>query len=148
VGQEVFVRLHAALGQFRGEASVRTYILRIAMNLSLNALRARRRRAARFTGAGTPEAAAVSDQGPAPDATIEQGELQHLVALAIARLPDNQREVVVRRLLHERSTRETAEALGVPEGTVLSRLSRGLTQLRRDLGHLAAAPILPRRDPA
>src|SRR5215207_4833149 len=48
VGQETFIRFYRALGDFRGEASVKTYLRRIAVNLSLNALKRRRRFALRF----------------------------------------------------------------------------------------------------
>ena len=47
VGQETFIRFHRALASFRGESSLKTYLVHIAMNLSLNALRRRRRLLAR-----------------------------------------------------------------------------------------------------
>src|ERR1041384_4191020 len=48
VGQETFIRFHRALGNFRGESSLKTYLVHIAMNLSLNALKRRRRSVLRF----------------------------------------------------------------------------------------------------
>src|SRR5580765_8918533 len=48
VGQETFIRFHRALGSFRGESSLKTYLVHIAMNLSLNALKRRRRSLLRF----------------------------------------------------------------------------------------------------
>jgi RNA polymerase sigma-70 factor (ECF subfamily) len=48
VGQETFIRFHRALGNFRGESSLKTYLVHIAMNLSLNALKRRRRSLLRF----------------------------------------------------------------------------------------------------
>src|SRR4029077_18480543 len=48
VGQETFFRFHRALGNFRGESSLKTYLVHIAMNLSLNALKRRRRSFLRF----------------------------------------------------------------------------------------------------
>src|SRR5436305_3723705 len=48
VGQETFIRFHRALGSFRGESSLKTYLVHIAMNLSLNALKRRRRSVLRF----------------------------------------------------------------------------------------------------
>src|SRR5690242_12920636 len=48
VGQETFIRFHRALGSFRGDSSLKTYLVHIAMNLSLNALQRRRRSVLRF----------------------------------------------------------------------------------------------------
>ena len=132
VGQETFIRFYRALGDFRGEASVKTYLRRIAVNLSLNALKRRRRFALRFLSRDrAPQ--------PLPEPPVEGGcemearEAQARVRAAIDRLGPKHRPVVVLRMIDGCSTRETAEVLGVPEGTVLSRLSRALEQLAADL---------------
>ena len=134
VGQETFIRFHRALGEFRGESALKTYLVRIAMNLSLNALKQRKRRSWRFLSrdrdADVPIAIA-----PHPDvAPDEQQERQTVVARAIRQLGDKHRAVVTLRLLQDLSVRETAQALGIPEGTVLSRLARATEQLRVSLG--------------
>lgn len=130
VGQEVFVRFHQALGSFRGESSVRTYLVRIAMSCALNALRSRRRRELRFVHDDAAlEAAAVEAPAVAGDT-----DTAARIRAALDALSEDHRAVVVLRLLEERSTRETAEILDVPEGTVLSRLSRAVRQLRVTLG--------------
>lgn len=131
VGQETFVKFHQSLASFRGESSVRTYLVRIAMTCALNALRGQRRRSLRFVSddaaleraADPAEAGAVGDEGQAAR-----------VRAALDGLRPDHRSVVVLRLLDERSTRETAEILQIPEGTVLSRLSRAVQQLRVTLG--------------
>lgn len=130
VGQEVFVRFHRALDTFRGESSVRTYLVRIAMSCSLNALRSRRRRDARFVRDD------VAMEGAADLAALPSGDdgTAQRIRRALDALSEEHRAVVVLRLLEERSTRETAEILEVPEGTVLSRLSRALRHLRTTLG--------------
>jgi RNA polymerase sigma-70 factor (ECF subfamily) len=56
-----------------------------------------------------------------------------MVRAAVATLPDKHRPVVVLRMIEGYSTRETAQILGIPEGTVLSRLARAMDQLRRHL---------------
>jgi RNA polymerase sigma-70 factor (ECF subfamily) len=134
VGQETFVRFHRALGSFRGESSLKTYLVHIAMNLSLNALKRRRRSALRFVSRD-----GESDDGDplvnlpeprvGPDGDVDTRELQLLVRAAVRRLGEKHRAVVVLRLFHDYSTKETAEVLGVPEGTVLSRLSRAMKEL-------------------
>lgn len=131
VGQESFVRFFESLDRFRGESSVRTYLVRIAMSCALNALRTQRRRDLRFVRdevALEQAVDAAASEAPADGAQATQ------IRAALDRLSPEHRAVVVLRLLEERSTRETAEILQVPEGTVLSRLSRAVQQLRVTLG--------------
>ena len=128
VGQETFIRFFRALPRFRGDAAVRTYLTRIAMNLCVDVLsRRRRRRGWLRLGAGASDESlpAAPDEGGA----LEERERRALVRAAVDDLPPKHRAVVVLRLLEERSTREAAEALGVPEGTVMSRLKRALEKL-------------------
>ena len=131
VGQETFVRFHQALDGFRGESSVRTYLVRIAMSCALNALRSQRRRELRFVRDEVAMESA-SDLSAAIDVRDESQAMR--VRAALGALSVEHRAVVVLRLLDERSTKEAAEILQVPEGTVLSRLSRAVRQLRVTLG--------------
>ena len=131
VGQETFVRFHQALDSFRGDSAVRTYLVRIAMSCALNALRSRKRREARFVNDDT-----AIERTADENATVMLGDdgTGARIRQALDALSEEHRAVVVLRLLEERSTRETAEILDVPEGTVLSRLSRAVRQLRVTLG--------------
>ncbi|MGH7620278.1 MAG: RNA polymerase sigma factor, partial [Gemmatimonadaceae bacterium] len=128
VGQETFIRFHGALAKFRGDSSLKTYLVHIAMNLSLNALRRRRRLLARFVSRDETEIDSPSP-GAGPDGEVDANELRAFVRAAVNRLSEKHRAVVVLRMFQECSTRETARILGVPEGTVLSRLSRALEEL-------------------
>jgi RNA polymerase sigma-70 factor (ECF subfamily) len=132
VGQETFIRFHRALGSFRGESSLKTYLVHIAMNLSLNALRRRRRLLARFVSRDEHE---VDAPAPAvgPDGEVDAAELRAFVRTAVGRLTEKHRAVVVLRMFQECSTRDAARILGVPEGTVLSRLSRAMKELEQHL---------------
>jgi RNA polymerase sigma-70 factor (ECF subfamily) len=125
VGQETFIRFYRALDGFRHESSVGTYLTRIAMNLSLNELKRQgrlRKRFLRSGDSGIPEpSTAAGDAEPDDHAP--------LVRWGIEQLEPKQRAVVTLRMLQENTTKETAEILGVPQGTVLSRLSRGLKRL-------------------
>jgi RNA polymerase sigma-70 factor, ECF subfamily len=136
VGQETFIRFHHALGNFRGESSLKTYLVHIAMNLSLNALKRRRRSFLRFVSRDETSDPIGEFPEPrvGPDGDVDAGELHAFVRAAVMRLNEKHRAVVVLRLFQECSTRETAELLGVPDGTVLSRLSRAMKELERQLG--------------
>ena len=131
VGQETFVRFFQSLDSFRGESSVRTYLVRIAMSTALNALRSTRRRELRFVSDD-----AALEQAVDPSAQVAPTDAARATRIreALDTLTPDHRAVVVLRLLDERSTKETAEILQVPEGTVLSRLSRAVQQLRVTLG--------------
>ncbi len=135
VGQETFIRFHSALDQFRGDAAVSTYLRKIAMNLSLNALARRKRMRSRLI---SRDASATPLDEPMIDAIdIEQIERREAVREAVAQLGEKHRPVVVLRLLEGLSTNETAEALQLPPGTVMSRLSRGMVELARRLAPFA-----------
>ncbi len=131
VGQETFVRFFQSLDSFRGESSVRTYLVRIAMSTALNALRSTRRRELRFV---SDDAALEQAVDPTAQIILTDDATANRIREALDTLKPDHRAVVVLRLLDERSTKETAEILQVPEGTVLSRLSRAVQQLRVTLG--------------
>ena len=128
VGQVTFVRFYRALDQFRGDAALGTYLTRIAINLSLNAIKRRKRRRDRFVSRDQFERL----DEPAVDASeaLETFDRAELVRRAIHELPEPFRAVVVLRMMRGFSTRETADLLEIPIGTVLSRLSRGQDRLR------------------
>ena len=131
VGQETFIRFHGAISTFRGDAALGTYLRRIAMNLSLNALKQRRRFSLRLV---RRDQATVPLGEPTVEAYDAEGaERAALVRGAVAQLGEKQRCVVVLRLLDGLSTNETAEVLELPPGTVMSRLSRGVAELQRRL---------------
>ncbi|QJR36814.1 RNA polymerase sigma factor [Gemmatimonas groenlandica] len=135
VGQETFIRFSAAISTFRGEAALGTYLRRIAMNLSLNALKRRRRFSLRLV---SRDHATTPLHEPVVDAYDAEGaERVAVVRRAVAQLGEKQRSVVVLRLLDGLSTNETAEVLDLPPGTVMSRLSRGVAELQRRLGWYA-----------
>jgi len=138
VGQETFIRFYEALDQFRGEASVGTYLTRIAINQALKASRRRTAWYRRFLPSTEAPEPARDDRG-AHDAQ----ERIELVRHALQQIDEKHRAVVVLRMLEGYSTKETAALLGVPEGTVMSRLSRGLDKLEPILAPLITSDELP-----
>lgn len=132
VGQETFVRFHRALHDFRGDSSVKTYLVHIAMNLSLNALKRRRRSLLRFVR-GEEAVSEIPEHRPGPQDRLESRETRERVRRAVMGLSEHHRAVVVLRMFNGYSTREVAGILGVAEGTVMSRLSRAMKELQRKL---------------
>ncbi len=127
VGQETFVRFYQSLDKFRGDAALGTYLTRIAINLSLNALERRKRQRWRFWSRDDEQA----PPEPSVDGRDEQtaSERAQAVHAALDQLKPAFRAVVVLRMIEGYSTKETAALLEIAEGTVLSRLSRGMKQL-------------------
>jgi RNA polymerase sigma-70 factor (ECF subfamily) len=126
--QEAFVKAYYALGRFRSGAEFRPWLLRIVTNEARNRVRssARHVRLAQRAGEVRPSGGAAPSSEAAALAAEERGRL----ANALEGLREEDRLVVAYRYLLELSEAETAEALGIPRGTVKSRLSRALSRLR------------------
>jgi RNA polymerase sigma-70 factor (ECF subfamily) len=127
IGQEVFIKLHHSLADFRGEAKLSTYIQKIAINLTLNEIKRRKRFFSTFSQKGNNE----MYEYEVPDyESEEKRDASELVNKALMRLDAKFRIIVAMRMLQGYSTKETAEILDLPLGTVLSRLSRAQEQLK------------------
>jgi RNA polymerase sigma-70 factor (ECF subfamily) len=131
VAQEVFIRFYQALGNYRGDAQLGTYLSRIAINLSLNELK-RRQRKTRWLSVIRKEDTGWYAEGASLNPARE--ELRDALHKALQRLEPEFRAVVVLRLVEGYSVKETAEILQLPLGTVASRLARGQKKLREILG--------------
>jgi RNA polymerase sigma-70 factor (ECF subfamily) len=148
--QEAFLRAYLALDRFRVAEPFRPWLLRIVGNEARNRRRSAGRRAGVLgraitamrggtTGtAVTREAAAEVESGPvspSPEVAVLGGETRAELRDALGRLRDEERLVVTCRYLLDLSEVETSAALGIPPGTVKSRLHRGLGRLRAELDH-------------
>jgi RNA polymerase sigma-70 factor (ECF subfamily) len=146
VVQEVFLRVWTHAAQWNGRGTFQAWLFRIATNLALNALRTiRRRRQQSLEIPSDPldeddESSVpswmVDHSLPEPDSILELGERSKLFQQLVDGLPAEKRAVF--RLIYdaEMQTRQVAETLGIPEGTVKSRLhyaTRRLAQQWRDL---------------
>ena len=132
--QEAFVKAYLALGRFRAGEPFRPWLLQVVGNEARNRRRARGRRAGLLDRAVAAVRGSAGSGAPSPEAVVVLGELRDEVGAALLRLRDEERTVVACRYLLELSEAETASALGVPAGTVKSRLHRALGRLRDDLG--------------
>lgn len=145
VSQEVFLRVFRTLSQFRGQSSLKTWIYRIVLNQASNRQRWWRRRFRAFQVGLDDHVARHGDlperrRTAHPDEVMVQRETADRVHRALASLPFDQRAVIVLREIDGLSYEEIAEALGVPVGTVKSRLGRARAELRSRLGALLTEP--------
>jgi RNA polymerase sigma-70 factor (ECF subfamily) len=126
VGQETFIMFFRSLKSFRADSSIGTYLTRIAINLCLNELNRRKRNRKLFQRISDAEFSAI----PNSKKGINEKENEQLVYQALDHLAPKFRSVIVLRLMDGYSTRETAQILGIPSGTVLARLKRAQQKLK------------------
>jgi RNA polymerase sigma-70 factor, ECF subfamily len=133
IGQEVFIKLYNSLSEFRGDAKLSTYIQKIAVNLTLNEIKRRKRFFSMFSQRGNNE---MYEFEVADRDDEERKEASELVNKALLAMDPKFRIILTMRMLQGYSTKETSEILDLPLGTVLSRLSRAQEQLRNILEKL------------
>jgi RNA polymerase sigma-70 factor (ECF subfamily) len=132
--QETFLTLPKAIGRFRGESSLRTLLVSIAVrHVSHHVRAAARRRLAMARLALEPRVC-----GPAPDQEAERARLAATLSRALDALPVNQRVAVVLCEVEGRTSAEAARIVGAPEATVRTRLFHA----RRKLVELLAGERL------
>ncbi len=140
IAQDAFVRAYRALENFRGDASLATWLHRIALNLARNRywyfFRRRRHAAVSFDCAFSDENQAtladlVASDAAGPAHVAQAEEFGILVAACMARLTRPQREILTLRNALHRSYAEIARELRIKVGTVKSRVARAREELRR-----------------
>lgn len=125
VVHDVFVAFAQSGARFRLHGSLRAYLATCVVNRVRDRMRARKRRGARLD----EELPLESDLAP-PDGRILSDERSWLVARALARLPDEQREVIALHLNGQLKLREIAKLQDVPLTTVRGRYRHGIEKLR------------------
>jgi RNA polymerase sigma-70 factor (ECF subfamily) len=132
--QQACLQAYNALGTFRGESQISTWLVRITAN---EALMRRRSRLRPSTIAPLRNEAQLDDarcEEPGPESRAEGGELRDLLQERISALPDEFRGVFMLRAVEELTVAETAAALSIPEATVRSRYFRARRLLRESMG--------------
>jgi RNA polymerase sigma-70 factor (ECF subfamily) len=139
VVQEGFLKVYRSLDRFEGRSSFYTWLYRIVMNLCLDAKRSdRSNRHVEWDDAAPLEAdpgsadavSSVHQEQVGPAGALERAELRGFVARAIEQLPDDARQTLLLREVEGLSYAEIAECLGVPKGTVMSRLHHARRRVR------------------
>lgn len=142
LAQETFLRVFQSIDRFRGDADLKTWIYRIALNQARNRWRwwRRRRRDATVSldadnGSDAPPLnALLRDAGVSPEQETLMREREAVLRRALMALGRSYREVVVLRDVEGLTYEEIATTLEISVGTVKSRLSRGRQELRRKIG--------------
>lgn len=134
VAQDALLQALRALGGFRGEANLTTWLYCITLNLCRSRLRQRQTRTRLQTAL---EGLFHQRHGPPAEAVVAAKETQNAVWQAIQALNEKQRLPIILRYYHDLSIAEIAEVLQVNSGTIHSRLSLARDQLRVALGQHA-----------
>jgi RNA polymerase sigma-70 factor (ECF subfamily) len=137
--QDCFVRAYENRSSFRGEASVKTWLTRIAVNLARDHAKNRRQGFWKrmFTSSGTEEHERAVEAVSTGEATAERKLIAREQASAmwtiVEKLSEKQREVFTLRYAEEMELEEIAKATGMKVGTVKAHLSRALGRVREEL---------------
>lgn len=123
VTQDVFVQVFAKIGSFRGESNFTTWVHRIAINEALQHLRRARRRAT----------VPLMEETVGPPIQESQPELKEMLEQAFARIDGDSRLILALKEVERCSYAQIAELLGIPAGTVGSRLNKARRDLRQQL---------------
>ena len=150
--QDAFLKVYRSLDRFEGRAGFYTWLYRIVMNQCLD--RKRRDKSDRevewndefAAGVLNASESAASPAGrdadrEAPDVAIERSEIRQAVARAIDALPEDARRTIQLREIDGLSYKEIAEAMGIPKGTVMSRLHYARQRLRELLQETGNDPM-------
>jgi RNA polymerase sigma-70 factor (ECF subfamily) len=145
LAQEAFLRALERINQFRSQSRFYTWLFRIAANLTIS----HRRRSGRIkfqplessenggsARVGVLTAAAAERRNPGPEVAAMAAETNRRVTQALEELDDEYRLVVILRDMEDMDYRQIADVVGVPVGTVKSRLHRGRCVLKEKLADL------------
>ncbi|MGE0581567.1 MAG: RNA polymerase sigma factor [Steroidobacteraceae bacterium] len=130
--QEAYFRAYRSIGNFRGDARLSTWLVRIVVNESIVRLRRRKRRA-EVIQLGGELAAGGGEPMELPEHAAARDEARRLLETRIDGLPDAFRTVFVLRGVEDFTVEETAQALGIPEATVRTRYFRARGLLRESI---------------
>ncbi|HEY4214221.1 MAG TPA: RNA polymerase sigma factor [Steroidobacteraceae bacterium] len=133
--QDAYVSAYHSIQEFRGEASLSTWLSRLVLNECLGRLRRTERRSKVMTLVSPNDEMTdvAEDDDLRPDLIAARAQMRALLEQKLDQLPQAFRVVFVLRSVEELTVEETASALGIPEATVRSRLFRAKGLLREAL---------------
>ena len=138
LAQDCFLKAYQARHGFRGEASLSTWLMQIAVNLVRDSIRNRRLRFWNRTRAASPDFDLVSrslvDRGSSPEGAVLAKERVAAVWSVVETLSQRQRTVFLLRFVEDLDLLEIAAVTGLREGTVKVHLFRALESLRKRMG--------------
>lgn len=141
--QETFVNAYQSLGSFKGDAEFYTWLYRIAFNTAISVKRRRRPAGSLDRRTDDDRSAEPGDRryDTDPSAGLERSDDEKMLMDALRKLSEEHRRVLVLKDLEGMRYDEIAAVIGVPVGTVRSRLNRARLELRSLLNPTATGPL-------
>lgn len=134
ISQDAFVRVWKAIDTFEKGRSFRPWLFGIVRNLALNLIEKKKRlREISLDEAMEESGFDIADTSDDPHKVLEKSETREQIWMAIMDIKEEFREVIVLKHFQDLSYREIAETLGIPEGTVMSRLYHARFALKKSL---------------
>ncbi len=139
IAQDVFIKIHQNIHNYRPQGKEFTFLYRIAVNLSLNRIRDRKRKnwlsfdRLKENQGHEPQA----DSALQPDAAYEKQEQQTQIWQALQKLPENQRTAVILKRYHDLSYEEIADVMSCSVSAVEARLHRAKNNLKKIFKNMA-----------
>lgn len=140
ITQEAFIKAYRSLDSFRGQASFSTWLYKIATNLCIDRARTRKRRPQQAYSLDEPYdkeddkgGREIADSRFEPSKGVEREEMRTIVRQTVAEMPEKQRQVLIMCDLQGMAYENIAEVLGIPLGTVKSRIFHARADLARRL---------------
>ena len=138
LAQDIFLKIFKSLDTFDRRANFQTWLISVSRNLCIDHYRSVRKERETIDRDVDANELAPTSHDPGPIAALEQRDRVLLLRRALVELPRTLRMAVVMRDIQEMSYQEIAVTLGLPEGTVKSRINRGRTELARHVKRLGA----------
>lgn len=138
--QDVFVKLFVALGMYRAQSKFKYFLFRVARNYLIDKKRENKTKQVSLNqpledGEGEIADVIVAEPDPASDPAL--GEVKERIASAVMRLPEEHRTVIILSEYCNMDYSEISEILGIPVGTVKSRMHNAITKLKTLVGNLS-----------
>jgi RNA polymerase sigma-70 factor (ECF subfamily) len=137
--QDIFLKIFKSLSTFDRRANFQTWLISVSRNLCIDHYRSVRKERETIDRDVDANELTPASTEPGPIAALEHRDRVALLRHALAELPKTLRTAVLMRDIQEMSYQEIADKLGLPEGTVKSRINRGRTELARHVKRLGTS---------
>jgi RNA polymerase sigma-70 factor (ECF subfamily) len=134
--QDIFLKIFRSLNTFDRRANFQTWLISVSRNLCIDHYRSARKERDTIDRVIDPGLVIPVSSDAGPLAALERRSRRALLLRALSRLPPTLRVAVLLRDIQEHSYQEIADTLGLPEGTVKSRINRGRLELARQVRRL------------
>jgi len=135
--QDVFLRIHRSIDEFRGESKITTWIYRITSNVCINRLRKKQLEVTSFDEPfdedGRTLAELIADEAPDPESRLESKQIAELVRSQVRTLPPNWAMALSLNHFEGLSYDEIAKAMEIPKATVATYIFRARGKLAQQL---------------